>query len=61
MVEFFKHLFGVCGDGHAHPNIWMLLGLGGTYLYIIKHKVKWCWKRGCKFCQNAYKKARILP
>lgn len=33
MIEFFKHLFGFCGDGH--PNIVYLLGLT-PFVFIIK-------------------------
>lgn len=59
MIEFFKHLFGACGDGHAHPTIWWLIGAGAAYVsyyfYLIKHKITWCWKKGCEYCAKHIK------
>jgi hypothetical protein len=50
MLEALKHSLGLCGE--PHPSLVWLLGSGGLVLYIIKHNVKWCWKRGCDFCRS---------
>ena len=31
MIEFFKHLFGICGDGH--PSLFCALGLTPIIIY----------------------------
>ena len=36
MIDFFKHVFGLCGE--SHPNIFTLIGMGfGIILYYIKY------------------------
>ena len=48
MIEFIKHILGICGD-HWHPNIWTALAgsplIASTFYYIkckcgglLKHK-----------------------
>lgn len=49
MIETIKHLFGFCGE--PHPSLLWLMSTGGIFLYIIKHNIKWCWKRGCNYCK----------
>jgi len=46
MVEFLKHFFGVCGDGH--PSVLWLLSGGAVVWYYLKHNIEYCWKRGCE-------------
>ena len=54
MIEFIKHIFGICGD-HWHPNIWT--GLAGSpviwisTMYYIKCKCGG-WFRHKRNCEN---------
>ena len=53
MVEIIKHTFGFCGE--PHPSLLWLLTSGGVVIYIIKHNIKWCWKKGCDYCKSTVK------
>ena len=38
VIEFFKHVFGICGD-HWHPNVWTLVAsapIVGPMVYYVK-------------------------
>jgi|9_EtaG_2_1085328.scaffolds.fasta_scaffold44072_3 type IV secretory pathway TrbL component len=42
MIEFIKHISGLCGE-HWHFNIWHLLGYSGSIVflfYTLKIKIK---------------------
>jgi hypothetical protein len=39
MIEFFKHILGICGDGW-HPNIFHFLITGAGIFPFIKYKLK---------------------
>jgi len=52
-METIKHALGLCGEGH--PSILWLLGGGSIFLYHIKHKIQWCWIKGCDMCKSKLK------
>jgi len=54
MVEFIRHLFGACGEGH--PSILWFLGPGALVWYYIKHNIQWCWRKGCEMCKKKLEK-----
>ncbi len=47
MLEFIKHLLGVCGE-HTHPTIWTFLAGGVSF------STMWCYIRG-KFAKKVEK------
>lgn len=48
-MEEIKHMLGLCGE--PHPSILWLISSGGVILYVIKHNINWCWKKGCQYCK----------
>lgn len=58
MIEFLKHIFGVCGEGHI--NIWLFITPIITFFYLVKHQISWCFKYGCDFCKSKAKSYRNL-
>ena len=45
-----KHLSGSCGEPHI--SILHILPFIMGYVYIIKHKINWCYNRGCEYCKK---------
>jgi len=48
-MEEIKHFLGFCGE--PHPSLLWLISSGGIVLYVLKHNIKWCWKKGCQYCK----------
>ena len=53
MIEFFRHIFGICGE-HFHPNIWNTMAslpIIATTVHYIKCKCGG-WFSNKKNCEN---------
>ncbi len=58
MLESIKHILGLCGE--SHPSLLWTLPTVITFTYILKHNIKWCWKKGCDYCSNKTKKIKNI-
>ncbi len=53
VVEFLKHVFGICGD-HWHPNVWTLVAstpIVGPVIFYVKCKCGG-WFKHKKDCEH---------
>lgn len=53
VVEFFKHVFGICGD-HWHPNVWTFVAstpIVGPVIFYVKCKCGG-WFKHKKDCEH---------